>query len=189
MKKVCFLVTHLCADADALLDTFAANPRIQVQRTGRVYGHPLALEELTALPHKTRNAAALWLDVLYHNYQFCNKALYPVCKFLYLVCPAERTLACLMKGGYEPDFAARYYCYRLRRLAEMARRTPGAILLTPDKPALDLVGEYLSLREALVPPSVEPAAPGRLNWELVQRCQQRYEWHLYYMKQFLRFER
>ena len=189
MKKVCFLLTHQCSGSEPLLETLGANPRIQVYRTGRTYLHPLSLEDLTGMPHKTRNAAAVWLDEIRYNYQFGNKSLYPLARFLYMVRPAAPTLTCLVTGGYEPDFAARYYCYRLRRLAEMAKRTPGAILITPDKPALDLVAEYLSLKQPLLSFQAQPAVVASLDWELVRHCEERYEWHLFFMKQFLRFER
>ena len=51
------------------------------------------------------------------------------------------------------SFAKRYYCFRLRRLYEMAKKTPGAIFLTWDdiksKKKLELVENYLNIKEKI----------------------------------------
>ena len=195
MKKVCLLVTHEQSGSPALFNILAAHPRIQGYHTGRTYNHPLVLQELTALPHKTQTAAEIWLDELSHNYQFSCKELYRICRFLYMVRPAEATLNALIFSGFEPDFAARYYCYRLRRICEMAKRTPEAVLVTFDDAltgtAFPLIEEYLVLKTPLFGnPASFPTAPvGLAKWDLVKSCQESYERHLFFLRSRLRCNR
>ncbi len=181
MKKVCFLIGHEQSGSNILFDILSANPRIQGYKTLTTYNHPLSLESLTNLPHKLRNTAAIWLTELLHNYQFSCKKLYNICKFIYMIRPAEATLNGLV-DVYDAECAAMYYCYRLQRICEMAKRTPGAVLVT-DMSALPLIEEYLGLKEHLLPPELENVPTKNLvKWEIVQKCQESYERHLFFLR-------
>ena len=191
MKKVCLLISHEQSGSGALFDILGANTRVQAYHTGRTYNHPLVLGAVTSLPHKNCTTAAIWLDELLHNYQFSCKELYKVCRFVYMVRPAEPTVNALILAGYEPDCAARYYCYRLRRMCEMAKRTPEAVLVTYEDAqsgrVFPLIEKYLTLRTPLVPkPNLFPTPPaGLAKWDLVERCQESYERHLYFLRSWL----
>src|SRR5262245_31898661 len=124
MRKVCFLISHIGSGSEGVLRSLSQCRRVACYRTGQVYSHPLMVEELTSLPHTLDNTAAVWVDELQHNYQFSSKPLYSFCRFIYMVREAEPTLNSLVEAGYKPESAMRYYCYRLRRMCEMARRTP-----------------------------------------------------------------
>ena len=195
MKKVCLLVSHEQSGSSALFNILGAHPRVQAYNTGRVYNHTLVLQELTGLPHKTQTAAAIWLEQLQHNYQFSCKELYGVCRFLYMVRPAEPTLNALIAAGYDPGCAARYYCYRLRRLCEMAKRTPNGVLVTFEDArtggAFRLIEDYLVLKTPLIAnPGGFPVAPvGIAKWDLIKPCQESYERHLFFLRSCLRCNR
>jgi hypothetical protein len=176
--------------SEDLFSSLSGNQRVVCYRTGRVYSHPLVVEELTSLPHKLDNTAAIWMDELLHNYQFSCKAMYSFCKFIYMVREAEPTLNCLVEAGYRPDAAVRYYCYRLRRMCEMARKTPGGILvIASDIPkGLPLIEKYLNLKQPLRVPSVQDSKRGLVKWPLIEHAQKRYERYLYFLKNCVQFE-
>ena len=182
MKKVCLLISHEHSDSKALLNVLSNNPRLSCYNTGRVYNHALSLEELTALPHKIDNVAAIWMEMLLHNYQFSCKSLYPICKFIYMIREAEPTLNALVESGYRPDAALRYYTYRLRRICEMARCTPGAVLLTWQDIKLPLIESYLNLKQPLELPVLSKVKTGLVKWPLVEEGQKCYERYLFFLK-------
>ena len=70
------------------------------------------------------------MDELLYNHVFCLKESYPKCQFIYVIREPEPVLKLMVSEGKSLKFAVRHYAYRLRRLCEMARRTPGAVLLT-----------------------------------------------------------
>lgn len=153
MKRVAFVVSHLGADSAALCQILDKNPRVQFFQTNTVYDGIGAIEGLVSHEHKLKNVAAIWLDELLYNHYFANKCLYRCAKFIYLIREAKPTLNGIVKEKWETDHAHLYYMFRLRRIYEMARKTPGAVLLTHDDlitgRGFPLVEEYLSLKQPL----------------------------------------
>lgn len=188
MKKVTFLVTHLGSGSGCLTRCLGENPRVQCYQSGLMYTSPYPVQVLTSYEHKCRNSAAIWLDEHVYNYSFCCKELYERCKFIYLIREARGSLEELTGVHlYEAQAAMRHYCYRLRRIAEMARRTRGAVLLTHDDleagKGADLIEELLNLKEPLrlVPPKT--ARSMTVSTTVVDTAQRCYERYLYKLRQ------
>jgi hypothetical protein len=150
MKKVVLLATHLNSGSSELLYQLAVNPRIQSYRTNNLYDHPTALENVENKPHKCGHNGAVYVDEILYNHSIRCPRILDICRFIYLVREPRQTLEGMVgKKMLTPLSAVRYYCFRLRRLCEMARKTPGAILLTHEDLAngkgLPLLEDYLHL--------------------------------------------
>lgn len=136
------------------------------------------------------NSAAIYLTDLLYNWQFCHRGLYDICRFIYLVREPEGSLNHLIRNRhYLPEFAVRYYCYRLRRICEMAKRTPNALFLTYTDLAtgdgLPLVEKYLSLKQPLIhtPELYEMRVwPNLVGMEGMQQAQRSFERHMYFLR-------
>lgn len=187
MKKVVFLVSHLGSGSNLLSNILDNNPRIQGFRTGKSYVNFHSLESLTDQPHKLDNTAAIYMDELNFNYNLASKSLYSSCKFIYFIREARGSLEDLILNyKYYPAAAMRYYCYRLRRICEMSKNTPDAILLTWDnlhkKEGMELIEEYLNLRERLIVPDMSSIITKTVPLEIVEKSQNAYERYLYFLK-------
>ena len=188
MKNVVFLTSHLGSGSETLIHLLNRNPRLQIETISANYTHPLDLESLTGMPHKNETTAAYWGDHLVFNFQLGHKALYGLCKFLYMVRPARPSLNEIVAQGYPHLGAVRYYCFRLRRMWDMLRKTPNAILFTHDEAVsgkiFPEIEEYLGLNKpietdpALFQEETEDAMP----LDLVQEAQDSYEKYLYLMR-------
>lgn len=178
MKQVAFVVSHLGSDSGLFCESLDKNPRVQWFKSNVIYDHISTVEKLVDKPHKLKNAAAIWLDELLYNFNFSSKYLYSCCKFIYVIRPPKPTLSCIGEGFVN------YYTYRLRRICEMARCTPGAVLLTWDDLVagrLDLVENYLNLKEKIDP--IQGIVPTKsVQWSILDNAQQSYEKYLYYLK-------
>jgi hypothetical protein len=153
MKKVAFLVSHLYSGSAGFSKICSQNPRVEGFDTGLVYDHPFKVETLLAKDHKCDTTAAVYMDELLYNYSFCCRELYGWCKFIYVVREPKPTLNGLVtRGWYKPDAAWRYYCYRLRRMCEMAKYSGGVLLTWDDLMAGEFGGveKYLNLKTPLV---------------------------------------
>jgi hypothetical protein len=166
------------------------NPRIQWFHTEKAYSHPDAIFSLTDRPHKLLNAAAIWLDDVLYDADFCCPALHDACKFIYIVRDPAQPLAQLMASGKKSASAFRYYIFRLRRICQMAAKTPGAVLLTWDdmitRAGFPLVEKYLKLKEELVLRTdwfPEPLDISRVPGDLLERAERSYNQHLYHLRQ------
>lgn len=189
MKKVTLVVSHALSGSTALCQILDKNPRVQWCRANLVYNHPDVLEVLTSQPHKLSNSAAIWLDDVLHNFYFTHKALYQFCKFVYVIRDAKPTLNLLAKTRGDAPGMFRYYTYRLRRICEMARNTPGAVLLTWDDMltgrGFSLLKQYLCLKEPLV--SDEALFPKTdhnpyVTSAMIEHAQAAYERYYYYLR-------
>lgn len=151
MKKVVLICSHLHSGSEALYRSLDAHPRIQgfKEPLPNVYSSGLQIQALTQMPHKCMNRSAIHMDEILYNYQVSTEDVYKYCKFVYVIRSPEATLCRLMESGKKWSHAFLYYKYRMRRLCEMAKRTPGAVLLTFEElcgiGALELVGDYLDL--------------------------------------------
>lgn len=140
--------------SSTLYDILDNNSRVQGYRSESPYVDMPSIFGLTQRPHKLNNQAAIYMDELLYNYRLQTKDAYKYCKFIYVIRPPEGTLNdMLYRKLYKPQQACDYYCYRLRRMCEMAKRTPGAVLLTYEDittgRGLPLIEEYLGLKQPL----------------------------------------
>lgn len=188
MKKVAFIVSHLGSGSAELLDILNRNPRVLIQNQNAEYAHPTDLEWLYNSGHKMDSAAAVYGDHLVTNVSFYCRPLYKECFFIYVVRSARPSLhEIISQYGHKPKNALLYYTFRLRRICEMARQTPGAVLLTWEDVAngkgLPLVEEYLGLKEPLKINELKENEQNFIDLSIISDAQESYERHLYYLKQ------
>lgn len=190
MKKVCFVVSHLGSGSNDLVDVLNGNPRCEIHNSSVRYSSPEDLEWLFAHPHKCRDSSAVYGDHLLFNSSLSCKVLYDFCRFIYVIRPARASLnetSTIADSSLDGRFAARYYSFRLRRICEMARKTPHSLLLTWDDlasgkafPALE---EHLGLKTQLKAEHHHFRACLKDDFEerLISECQDAYERYYYYL--------
>jgi len=184
MRKILFVVSHLGSDSASLCDILGANPQVQFYNTKAIYDRMEIGLSLVAKPHKCDKKAAIWADELLSNHRLCHKCFYKWAQFVYVIKDARHSLNTMRPSDAKTaDINFRYYCYRLRRICEMARKTPGAVLLT-NLTNLKLVEEYLKLQEPLGAAMISPAAePCKLvTPEHIRKGQESFERHFYYLR-------
>lgn len=189
MKNIVFIVSHLGAGSEALIYSMNKNSRIESRRVEGGYKDITAIESLTINPHKLGNSAAFYMDRILYNYEFSCPSLYKFCRFIYLIREARPTLnkvagiPTLQKKS--PPNIERYYRYRLRRIYEMAKHTPEAILLTwediASKRGLKLIEQYLNLNEPLNL-TIREEIKDLVDIEMVNKAQECYERYLCRLK-------
>lgn len=188
MKKVLLLCSHLNSGVDNLFSVLNQHPRIQGIQNKLPYISPLNLEIVTSHKHKFENSASIYMDVLNFNFEFLNRQLYNLCKFIYVIGEPKDTLNSLVAQNlYKPLQATRYYCFRLRRICEMARKTPGAVFLTKNNlingVGHELIQEYLKLKTPIESIQLEKSTtPDLISSDLLQEANDSYEYYLYYLK-------
>lgn len=197
-RQFLFVVSHLGSGYGDLKHILDNNPRIDLQETTISYQHPKDIEYIKSFGHKLGkitygdkmvDSSKVYGDILLHNYCFSCKPMYEFCKFIYLIRPASHSIKEILKDkSYISEKAYLYYSYRMRRICEMARNTPGAILLTwgdlQNKRGLDLMQEYLGLIEPLSVPSglfVDPE-PTDFPISFIKKIEDCYERHYFYLR-------
>lgn len=189
MKNILFIVSHLGSGSHILFNSLNRNPRVQGFRIDKPYSNPLALEHLTSHPHKLDNTAAIYMEELLFNYSFSCPQAYDYCKFIYLIRDARPTLNNIVTLGYDPICADLYYRYRLRRICEMAKRTPQAILLTWDDvlsgKKFSLIEKYLNLKDPISLIGQEPKIKEVVDLNIINKSQRSYERYFYFLKKFI----
>jgi hypothetical protein len=190
MNTIILVTSHLGANYDALVGALNQNPRIHIRNTRSTYECIGDVEHLISLGHKQRNLISVYGDLLLYNYQFSCKSLMKFCKFIYLIRDARSSLNYIlanMSTHYSPLTAWRYYAYRLRRMCEMAKKTPGAVVLTwrdlAENKFDTLVYDYLGtngmpLKAKIAEESLADSVP----YEILHKAEDCYERHLYYLK-------
>ena len=183
MKKILFVVSHLGSESSSLCDILNNNPRIQVYNTGAIYNYIEAGLALVTQPHKCDTTAAIWAEELLHNHRFGHHCFYRWAQFVYLIQDARRSLHSMQPTNpVTANINFRYYIYRLRRICEMARQTPGAMLLT-SLGNLNPLERYLNLKKPLCQHVSVPVELCRfVTTEQVRKAQESFERHYYYLR-------
>lgn len=188
MKNVVFIASHLGSGSTNLMLELGKNPRVEVYKTNKLYTHISTLEYLTSLPHKLKNSAAIYADELLFNFSLSCNHFYDVCKFIYLIRKPKDALNIICEMGYKPNFAYDYYRHRLRRLWEMSKNTPKAILLTWDDAissnGLVKIEKYLNLKQPLEIPEHTPV-PEVVDNNWIKKAEITYEKYLFRLKKRL----
>lgn len=151
MRNVVFITSHLLSGSDDMINLMNNHGRIDIRSPRLSYDHPEVLEQLYKYGHKLNNSAAIYGDHLLFNKDFSSREFYKFIKFIYFVCSPRNFLnEILTRVPTITVFSAcRYYCFRLRRMYEMALCTPGAVFLTADEfldgKGTNLIEDYLEL--------------------------------------------
>ena len=184
MKRIVFIISHVGSDSDKLVKILNDNPRIQISETNYSYSHPTDLDYLIVnVNHKLNSSAAIYGDHLLYNMHFSCDALHSICNFIYVIREAKASLnedSVHLRRTMEA-----YYRFRLRRIYEMATKTPGAVLLTWENlrsgDGLPLIEKYLNLKEPLRNNDFIRSTKDRLPFS-TEYVQGAYEKYLYKLK-------
>lgn len=156
MNKICMICSHCCSGSDFLYSAMNDHPRIQGYFNGtyNYYENPQSLLNLTSNDHKLSNRAAVYMDHILFNYQISTKNIYKNCDFIYVIREPYYVLhEMVLKLKYKPEHALNYYSYRLRRICEMAKKTPNGLLLLWEDlisgRASEMVSTYMSLDDKI----------------------------------------
>lgn len=135
--------------------------------------------------HKCRDASAVYGDHLLFNTSVTTKEMYGRFPSIFVVRPARHSLSEILGMGYSESGASSYYRFRLRRICEMAKRSPESLLLTWDDLAKEscaaTITEYMRLYEPLAPISVKAPPRDACSEAVVEECQRAYERYYYYL--------
>jgi hypothetical protein len=108
------------------------------------------------------------------------------CYFIHLI----RSPICLnlIKEKINPNFIIRKYLYRLRRICEVAKRTPNSIFLTfedlKNENSMNTIKEFLSLKYAPIAPELSSLEVKKdiIPYNLLIKAEESYEKYYAFLK-------
>jgi len=124
-----FLITHLGADTNPLVGSMNTHPEISVTMNQLVYATPPDLLYLRAACEQVK-PARIYVATILQNHTFRCPSLYYQCKFIYFLDEPNSTISAILETQYKPETILSYYAFRLQRIAQMAKETTNAMLIT-----------------------------------------------------------
>lgn len=192
MKKIVFLFSHRHSGSDVLYKSLDNTFFIEGFRDKKIsYSNSSNLLDLVNFPHKRDLKSAVYLDEILTNYSFYLKKDYEKCTFIFLIREPRETLSLMIKKEEKsPEFAVREYCFRLRRICEIAKKAPGSLFLTfkdlEKESGLLLIEKYLKLKEDLILTKEDldscKADKIYIKKELLEKAESAYEKYLFFIK-------
>jgi len=171
-----------------LVDMILANRKAaKLPRTEeQVYADPTSLKIMQEEAARYRPHARLFVDRVVYNHEIISTNYFQMCDYIFLLREAEGTLNAIVQSGrLKPEAALRYYVFRLRRLCEMAKKSPRRVVLTwdelVDKSCLPALKKFLGMKEL---PSTYRRQPelNLVDPALILQGQKSYEKHLRYLR-------
>jgi len=142
MKRVLFINSHIGSGANELMSSLSRNRRIQRFKNLAPFNHPEDLAKLTDKRHKCDNTAAIYMHGLWNNTHWVKRPCRQVSQFIHLIREPRATLD--ETQGKLTDIL-NSYCYRLRGIYEMVKRTPDSLVFDMNNLNLELIQERLGL--------------------------------------------
>ena len=122
-KQLLLVITHY-KENTILVNTLNSNKRIQ-NVNFQIYKNINNIFSLNTVRSDYRKNPHIYMDSLYYNHQFSFAPLLNFCKFIYLVNKPRSIMPSLIERKvYSPESCLNYYCFRLRKIYEMIRKTP-----------------------------------------------------------------
>lgn len=189
MKKTVFVMSHLCSGSDFLVNSLNQNKYCTIFDNSAYYDSFSSLESLTNRIHKAGDhPLAIYGDHILYNFLFSCKKIYEISKFIYFISAPRKCLNKILEKHpeYDQDRAYNYYIFRIRRIYEMAKKTPKALFLTYDNlqsPELfHIIEKYLNVN--LKKQNFEEGACKNVfNEILVEKAENCYEKYFYKINQ------
>lgn len=126
--RLIFLTTHLGSGFSHVCEALNRHQNVRAEQTNKVYLHPTDIDCI----NNDRWRGRTYIDTVLFNHHLANPAFLTTCEFVYLVEHPKYALNEIVKQGYSPNGALDYYHFRLRRMYEMAYKTPGSAFFTTD---------------------------------------------------------
>ena len=192
MRKTVFIVSHVGSGYKVLLSTLLRNPRIIPISNQSQNSYYTLFDILNApIEYSFFNKATYFIDSILYNHLFSAYDAFKFCKFIYLIEQPRYALPRIIQEKSKSNLlnCQRHYLYRIRRMCEMAKRTPNAIFLQGNdlyKPeTYNIIENYLNLNEKLEIPSLKPdyLSIDCVPQNLLDLSESAYEKYLYFVKQ------
>lgn len=191
LKRVLISVTHLASGSLPLMGLLNTNPRVQFIQTNPIINNYPDLKATLNMPHKMNSVAAMFALDINYNYQLSSSVYLPHAHYLFVIRPPDQVLNVLTSNGlYGHDQAANYYCFRLRRMCEIAKRVKHGMLLTYEEiirgDHVEHLTDFLTLRESVLHSSENfdhlTMSKNTFKKETLEWCRDCYERHLFFLK-------
>jgi len=178
MKRLLFITSHFGSGYEAIFELMDRNPLVQTIITEYTFSHPNEIMGLLMMnEHKSDSPLATYMTPLLMNSMLSHKGVVDFSKFVYFIRPPLNSLHEMVDfGTHTPTSALNHYLFRMRRIAQLAEMTPGAVFLTWNnlvkKEGLNLVEEYLELEEPLEYMDLEPREmSGTIHKSFIDKAQ------------------
>jgi hypothetical protein len=156
MKKIAIINSHVYSGSSQLYEAMCNHSFIQGYKRYRKeneYLNDMDLVNLGKLVHKKRNKSAIYLDEILKNQLLSTKLDFSKYLFIHIIRRPKETVNLMVRDKIDYNFAARHYAFRVRRICEVARKTPNCVLLTFDdlksEKGLELVSDLLGIKEPI----------------------------------------
>lgn len=191
MKKILFLNSHPYSGSMELYDTLSKNSYIQGYRNYRqkIYSNHYDFFQILTQKHKRDDKHAIYLDEIYFNYALSTRMDLSSCYFIHIIRSPDYLNFITEKINFE--FFIKRYLYRLRRICEIAKRTPKSIFFTFEdlkkEESMDMIKDFLSLKDKPDLPNLDNVTPGItkdcIPYGVMKKTEASYEKYLAYLKQ------
>ena len=187
MAKHLFVATHAYSGGIDLLDSLTTHPKIFGYESKSVYTNALSLRTLQANisnRYQIKSIAPIFVDILTNNVQIQSESLYRNANFIYLIRQPLYPLSQLLTK-MNTKSALNHYCFRLRKLCEMAKKTPKSVFLTFENLFSDNCHTVIEkhLRVTNIKILVNDNLPEiKIPKDILDRAQDSYERHLRYFR-------
>ena len=127
MNKILLIVSHLESGSDSLVQNLDSGVRLQ-RLNFNLYSN-LDCLSFKRLNTQYRKRPEIYLDHILYNHEFSCKELFKYLNFVYVIGDPKKSLDNIVRNKtYDERTACNYYCFRVRRIYEMIKKSSDCLV-------------------------------------------------------------
>lgn len=132
MNKILLIISHLESGSDALVQSLDSGVRLQ--RLGYNLYSNLDCLSFKRPNTEYRKRPTVYFDQILYNHEFSCKELFKYLNFVYVVGDPKKSLDSIVYNKiYNERTACNYYCFRIRRIYEMIKKSNSGVVFFDDE--------------------------------------------------------
>lgn len=185
MNKILLLCSHLESGVDTLSENL--NSGSKLQKLDASY-NTIDCLFLNKTNFQYNKRPKFYFDQILFNHEFSCKELYKHLNFVYLIGDPRKTITnIIFNKTYDEKTACNYYCFRVRRIYEMIRRSKNYLVFFDEdlsnKEIYNKIHNMLGINDKLkIKKETKETKEIRLDRNLIEEAENFYEKYRYKIK-------
>ena len=184
MNKILLLCSHLESDVGVLSENLNSGSKLQ-----KLDGNYNTIDCLFLKKNNFQynKRPKFYFDQILFNHEFSCKELYNHLNFIYLIGEPRKTITNIVYNNiYDEKTACNYYCFRIRRMYEMIRRSKKYLVFFNDvdnPETYENIHNMLGIKDKLkIKKETKETKEIRLDRNLIEEAENFYEKYRYKIK-------
>jgi hypothetical protein len=185
VNKILLICSHLESGSDLVVENLDSGSKLRKLNASYSTLNCLFLNKKNTVYNKRPK---VYFDHILYNHEFSCKELYKHVNFVYIIGNPKKTITNIVYDNvYNEKTALNYYCFRIRRIYEMIKRSKNCICFFDEEiynsEIYNKIHKMLGIKDNLkIKTKTKEKKETKINKKILDEAEEFYEKYRYYIK-------